>query len=101
MHPRISVSAICTYDWDLQTDLGFYAETGITNVGISAAKLDRHGWVDGVADNEVTFLAQAQDEQEQVCEASIRLAILQRARVAQRITRKREAIERRELYRAA
>ena len=49
MHPRISVSAICTYDWDLETDLEFYAQTGITNVGISAAKLDRHGWSDGVA----------------------------------------------------
>ncbi len=59
------------------------------------------GWVEGVAENEVTFRVQAQDEQEQVCEASIRLAILKRASIAQRITRKREAIERRELYRAA
>lgn len=56
------------------------------------------GWVEDIAENEVTFRVQAQDEQEQVCEASIRLAILQRARLAQRIARKREAIERRELF---
>jgi predicted thioesterase len=59
------------------------------------------GWVDGVSDHEVTFHAQAQDEQEQVCEASIRLAIVQREQVAQHLARKGRAIERRELYRAA
>ena len=32
------------------------------------------------------------------CEASIRLAILQRDHIALRIARKREAIERRELF---
>jgi predicted thioesterase len=59
------------------------------------------GWVEGIAEDEVTFRVQAQDEQEQVCEASIRLAIVQRAGIAQRITRKREAIKRRELFLAA
>ena len=59
------------------------------------------GWVEGIAANEVTFRVQVQDDQEQVCEASIRLAILQRACIAQHIARKREAIERRELYRGA
>lgn len=59
------------------------------------------GWVEGVAENEVTFRVQAQDEQEQICEGSIRLAILQRARIAQHIARKQKAIERRDLYRAA
>jgi sugar phosphate isomerase/epimerase len=44
---RISVSAICTFDWSLEEDLAFYAEHGITNVGISLVKLERHGWVDG------------------------------------------------------
>ena len=48
MHPRISVSAISTYQWTLEEDLAFYASSGITNVGISAAKLDQHGWDDGV-----------------------------------------------------
>lgn len=47
MHPRISVSAISTFGWSLTEDLAFYARTGITNVGISVAKLERHGWDDG------------------------------------------------------
>lgn len=45
----VSVSAICTYDWSLEEDLAFYAEQGITNVGISLVKLERHGWADGAA----------------------------------------------------
>lgn len=46
---RISVSAISTFDWSLEEDLAFYAEHGITNVGISLVKLERHGWADGAA----------------------------------------------------
>jgi sugar phosphate isomerase/epimerase len=46
---RISVSAICTFDWSLDEDLAFYAKHGITNVGISLVKLERHGWVEGAA----------------------------------------------------
>jgi sugar phosphate isomerase/epimerase len=46
---RVSVSAICTFDWSLEEDLAFYAEHGITNVGISLVKLERHGWADGAA----------------------------------------------------
>lgn len=49
MHPRISVSAICTFDWTLDQDLAFYAANNITNVGISVAKLERSGWDDGAA----------------------------------------------------
>ena len=45
----VSVSAICTFDWSLEEDLAFYAEHGITNVGISLVKLERHGWADGAA----------------------------------------------------
>lgn len=45
----ISVSGICTYQWSLELDLAFYAEHGITDVGISVAKLERHGWDDGAA----------------------------------------------------
>lgn len=44
MHPRISVSAICTDDWPLERDLAFYRDAGITNVGVSVAKLEQHGW---------------------------------------------------------
>ncbi|HYV60225.1 MAG TPA: sugar phosphate isomerase/epimerase family protein [Acidimicrobiia bacterium] len=47
MHGRVSLSAISTFSWDLDADLRFYADTGITNVGISVAKLERFGWDDG------------------------------------------------------
>lgn len=49
MHPRISVSAICTFDWTLDQDLAFYASNSITNVGVSVAKLERFGWDEGAA----------------------------------------------------
>jgi sugar phosphate isomerase/epimerase len=48
MHPRVSVSAISSFDWSLPEDLAFYAEAGIDNVGISVAKLERFGWDEGV-----------------------------------------------------
>jgi sugar phosphate isomerase/epimerase len=44
MHPRISLSAISTYEWSLDQDLAFYAEAGITNVGVSLVKLEAAGW---------------------------------------------------------
>lgn len=47
MHPRVSLSAISTASWGLHDDLAFYAETGITNVGISVVKLERFGWDEG------------------------------------------------------
>ena len=47
MHRRVSLSAISTFSWDLDTDLRFYADAGITNVGISVAKLERFGWDEG------------------------------------------------------
>jgi sugar phosphate isomerase/epimerase len=49
MHPRVSVSGICTYDWTLDQDLAFYRDAGITNVGVSVVKLERHGWDAGTA----------------------------------------------------
>jgi sugar phosphate isomerase/epimerase len=45
--PRVSVSAISTYDWALTEDLAFYAATGIEDVGVSLVKLEQHGWRDG------------------------------------------------------
>ena len=44
MHERISLSAISTFDWPLAEDLAFYRRAGITNVGVSVAKLERAGW---------------------------------------------------------
>lgn len=47
MHPRASLSEISTMSWALDEDLAFYADAGITNVGISVAKLERFGWDEG------------------------------------------------------
>jgi sugar phosphate isomerase/epimerase len=47
MHPRVSLSAISTASWELDADLAFYDDAGITTVGISVAKLERFGWEEG------------------------------------------------------
>jgi sugar phosphate isomerase/epimerase len=49
VNPRLSVSAISTIDWTLEQDLAFYGANGIEQVGLSLAKLERHGLDDGVA----------------------------------------------------
>ena len=48
---RVSVSAISTTWWSLERDLAFYAEAGITSVGISQRKLEAHpgGWDDALS----------------------------------------------------
>ena len=48
MHPRISVSAISTFSWDLERDIDFWAEAGVTNVGVSMKKLGEYGIEKGV-----------------------------------------------------
>jgi sugar phosphate isomerase/epimerase len=48
VHPRISVSAISTYNWSLERDIEFWADAGVTNVGVSLAKLRAHGVDKGV-----------------------------------------------------
>jgi sugar phosphate isomerase/epimerase len=48
MHSRVSVSAISTYHWSLPEDLEFWADAGITNAGVSVAKLEQAGWDDAV-----------------------------------------------------
>ena len=40
MHPRVSLSAISTFRWDLDADLAFYERAGITAIGASLAKLE-------------------------------------------------------------
>jgi sugar phosphate isomerase/epimerase len=49
MHPRASVSAISTFQLSLTDDLAFWSEHAIDRVGISVAKLEAHGWDDGIA----------------------------------------------------
>ena len=43
MHPRVSLSAISTFQWDLDADLTFYEHAGITAIGASLAKLEAAG----------------------------------------------------------
>src|SRR6266508_710931 len=47
MHPRVSLSAISTFSWELDEDLAFYADAGVDQVGLSVAKLERFGWEEG------------------------------------------------------
>jgi sugar phosphate isomerase/epimerase len=49
MHPRVCVSAICTFKQDLAADLAFWAAHDIDCVGISVAKLEAFGWDEGTA----------------------------------------------------
>jgi sugar phosphate isomerase/epimerase len=44
MHPRACVSAISTFRLPLADDLAFWPAHGITNVGVSVAKLEAYGW---------------------------------------------------------
>lgn len=43
MHPRISLSAISTFQWTLDEDLAFYERAGISAIGASLAKLEAAG----------------------------------------------------------
>jgi sugar phosphate isomerase/epimerase len=43
MHPRISVSAMCSARWDVAEDLEWWGSDGITNVGVSLRKLEAFG----------------------------------------------------------
>jgi sugar phosphate isomerase/epimerase len=47
MHPRVSLSAISTFQWPLEDDLAFYERAGITAIGASLAKLEAAGLEDG------------------------------------------------------
>jgi sugar phosphate isomerase/epimerase len=47
VHPRVSLSAISTFEWSLDDDLAFWTDARITNVGVSAVKLERAGWEEG------------------------------------------------------
>jgi sugar phosphate isomerase/epimerase len=43
MHPRLSVSAVCSWRWSLEEDLAFWARAGIGQVGLSFRKLEQAG----------------------------------------------------------
>ena len=43
MHPRLSVSAVSSWQWTLDDDLRFWSEAGIDHVGLSFRKLEEAG----------------------------------------------------------
>jgi sugar phosphate isomerase/epimerase len=49
VHRRVCVSAISSFRNSLEEDLAFWARHHIDHVGISVAKLEQHGWEDGVS----------------------------------------------------
>jgi len=59
------------------------------------------GWVERLGADGVTFRVKAQDEHEQVCDGQIQFAIVKREQMAQAVSRKREAIARRECFEPA
>jgi len=67
----------------------------------AGAALRITGWVERLGEREVTFRVQAHDEQEEVFEGSIRIAVVPRERIARIIERKRGAIARRTLVESA
>ena len=44
MHPRVSLSELCSWNWTLDEDLAFYEQAGITTIGASLVKLEAAGW---------------------------------------------------------
>jgi len=48
MHPRLSVSAVSSWQWSLDEDLRFWDEAGIDHVGLSFRKLEEAGVDDAV-----------------------------------------------------
>jgi predicted thioesterase len=65
----------------------------------AGARVRVTGWVDRVgARDDVTFWVYAQDEKEEVCQGTIVLTIVPRARLARILLRKTEAIARRVLF---
>lgn len=49
MHPRIAVSAVCSWQWGFEEDLEFWRRAGITHVGLHPRKLAAADWDDAVA----------------------------------------------------
>src|SRR5262245_13734899 len=43
MHPRLSVSAVSSWQWTLDEDLRFWSDAGIDHVGLSFRKLEEAG----------------------------------------------------------
>ena len=42
-HPRLSISALCSWTWTFEQDLEMWSELGVHHVGLTAMKLDAFG----------------------------------------------------------
>ena len=48
LHPRLSVSQMCTPTWSLDQDLAFWQDAGIGYVGVAIGKVTAQGWDAGL-----------------------------------------------------
>jgi sugar phosphate isomerase/epimerase len=49
VHPRLAVSAVCSWNWSAAEDLEFWQRAGIGHVGLNVRKLEEAGWDEAVA----------------------------------------------------
>ena len=64
---------------------------------LPGAVINVTGWVEGLGDHDATFRVQAQDDNEQVCDGTIRFSVVRRELMQRRIDHKCKAIAQREL----
>jgi predicted thioesterase len=96
----------CLCSRELQRCLRVYDETPVATQLYcthcapvpAGSRIRMTGWVERLDGGDVTFRVKAQDEQEQVCNGQIQFAIVKRDRMSQVMSRKREAIARRECF---
>ena len=88
-------------DADRETLVGVAMQCRHRGAIPAGAALRITGWVERLGEREVTFRVQAHDEQEEVFEGSIRIAVVPRERIERIIERKRGAIARRTLVESA
>ncbi len=96
----------CLCSREMQRHLKVYDETPVATqmhytqcAPVAAgARVRMTGWVEALGDGDVTFRVKAQDEQEQVCDGRIRFALVKRDQMANAMSRKCEAIARRESF---
>jgi sugar phosphate isomerase/epimerase len=50
VHPRLSVSEMCTFPWSFADELALWGDLGLHHVGVMANKLDAHGRQAAVAE---------------------------------------------------
>jgi fluoroacetyl-CoA thioesterase len=67
----------------------------------AGSRIRMTGWVERLAERDVTFHVTAQDELEQIYEGHIQFLIVRRVEMARLMSRKRNAIARREMFAAA